>query len=128
MDRLRGKSALVTGAASGIGKATAILFASEGARVLATDLDASGEDVAASIARGGREAIFLRHDVSDETSWTGAIHRVLEAFGRLDVLVNNAGISFAKPLEETTLAEWRRGMAGKLDGGFPGARPGLAGD
>jgi NAD(P)-dependent dehydrogenase (short-subunit alcohol dehydrogenase family) len=122
MGRLRGKAALVTGAASGIGKATAILFASEGARVVATDLDPSGEEVAASIARGGGEAIFLRHDVSDEASWAGALRRVLEAFGRLDVLVNNAGISFAKPLEQTTLAEWRRIMSVNLDGVFLGTR------
>src|SRR4051812_5944782 len=119
MDRLRGKTALVTGAASGIGKATAILFASEGARVVATDLDPSGEEVAAAIVRRGGEAIFLRHDVSDEASWAGALRRVPEAFGPLDVLVNNAGISFAKPLEETTLAEGRGGKAGHPPGGFP---------
>jgi len=125
MDRLRGKAAIVTGAASGIGKATAILFASEGARVVATDLDPSGEEVAGAISRGGGEAIFLRHDVSDEASWDAALRRLLEAFGRLDVLVNNAGISFAKPLEETTLAQWRRLMAVNLDGVFLGTREGV---
>jgi NAD(P)-dependent dehydrogenase (short-subunit alcohol dehydrogenase family) len=122
MERIRGKAALVTGAASGIGRATAILFAREGARVLATDLDPAGETVAASIRTDGGEAHFLRHDVSDEASWVGAIRRQLEAFGRLDVLVNNAGISFAKPLGETTLAEWRRLMAVNLDGVFLGTR------
>jgi 3(or 17)beta-hydroxysteroid dehydrogenase len=122
MERIRGKAALVTGAASGIGRATAVLFAREGARVLLTDLDPSGEEVAASIRTGGGEAHFLRHDVSDEASWMGAIRQALEAFGRLDVLVNNAGISFAKPLGETTLAEWRRLMAVNLDGVFLGTR------
>src|SRR5438067_3200915 len=122
MDRLRDKAALVTGAASGIGRATAVLFAREGARVLATDLDPSGEGVAAAIRAEGSDAQFVRHDVSDESSWNGAVRRALEAFGRLDVLVNNAGISFAKPLGCTTLAEWRQLMAVNLDGVFIGTR------
>jgi len=122
MDRIRGKAALVTGAASGIGRATAILFAREGARVLTTDLDPAGEGVAGSIRAAGGEAQFVRHDVSDEASWAAAVRRALEAFGRLDVLVNNAGISFAKRVEETTLAEWRRLMAVNLDGVFLGTR------
>ena len=122
MTRMQGKAAIVTGAASGIGRATAILFAREGARVLLTDLDPAGEAVADSIRASGGKARFLRHDVSDEASWTTAIRRALEAFGRLDVLVNNAGISFAKPLGETTLAEWRQLMAVNLDGVFLGTR------
>ncbi|TMB33791.1 MAG: glucose 1-dehydrogenase [Deltaproteobacteria bacterium] len=122
MTRMQGKAAIVTGAASGIGRATAILFAREGARVLLTDLDPAGEAVADSIRGEGGEVHFLRHDVSDEASWTTAIRRALEAFGRLDVLVNNAGISFAKPLGETTLAEWRQLMAVNLDGVFLGTR------
>jgi 3(or 17)beta-hydroxysteroid dehydrogenase len=125
MDRLRGKSALVTGAASGIGKATALLFAREGARVVATDIDPAGDQVADAIAVAGGEAHFVRHDVSNEASWVAAVRRALEAFGRLDVLVNNAGISFAKPLGETTLAEWRRLMAVNLDGVFLGTREGV---
>src|SRR4051812_14176755 len=122
MDRLRDKAALAPGAASGIGRATAVLFAKEGARVLLTDLDPSGESAAAAIRAEGGEAHFVRHDVSDEVSWNGAIRRALEAFGRLDVLVNNAGISFAKPLPDTTLGEWRRLMAVNLDGVFLGTR------
>jgi NAD(P)-dependent dehydrogenase (short-subunit alcohol dehydrogenase family) len=122
MERIRGKAALVTGAASGIGRATAILFAREGARVLLTDLDPAGAGVAASIRTDGGEAHFVRHDVSDEASWVDAIGRVLEAFGRLDILVNNAGIAFVRPLAETTLAEWRRVMAVNLDGVFLGTR------
>src|SRR5207237_290263 len=122
MERIRGKAALVTGAGSGIGRATAVLFAREGARVLLTDLDPAGEAVADSIRAEGGEAHFLRHDVTDEPSWAAAVRRALEAFGRLDVLVNNAGISFAKPLGEMTLAEWRRLMAVNLDGVFLGTR------
>jgi len=119
MERMRGKVALVTGAASGIGRATAVLFAREGGRVLLTDVDPSGEAVAQSI---GGEARFLRHDVTDEASWAGAVRTAVEAFGRLDILVNNAGISFARPLGEMTLAEWRRLMAVNLDGVFLGTR------
>jgi NAD(P)-dependent dehydrogenase (short-subunit alcohol dehydrogenase family) len=125
MDRLRGKSALVTGAASGIGKATAVLFAREGARVVATDVDPAGDQVVDAIAAAGGEGHFVRQDVTDESSWVGAVRRTIEAFGRLDVLVNNAGISFAKPLGETTLAEWRRLMAVNLDGVFLGTREGV---
>jgi len=122
MERIRGKAALVTGAASGIGRATAMLFAREGARVLATDLDPAGAAVVASIRTGGGEAHFVRHDVTDEVSWLDAIGGALEAFGRLDILVNNAGIAFAKPVGEMTLAEWRRVMAVNLDGVFLGTR------
>jgi len=122
MERIRGKAALVTGAASGIGRATAILFAREGARVLAADLDPAGAAVVASIRTGGGEAHFVRHDVTDEVSWLDAIGAALEAFGRLDILVNNAGIAFAKPVGEMTLAEWRRVMAVNLDGVFLGTR------
>jgi len=122
MERIRGKAALVTGAASGIGRATAVLFAREGGRVLLTDVDASGETVAGSIRSEGGEARFLRHDVTDESSWAGAVGGAVEAFGRLDILVNNAGISLAKPLGEMTLAEWRRLMAVNLDGVFLGTR------
>jgi NAD(P)-dependent dehydrogenase (short-subunit alcohol dehydrogenase family) len=122
MGRIQGKAALVTGAASGIGRATAILFAREGARVLLTDLDPAGAAVVASIRNGGGEAHFVRHDVTDEVSWLEAIGGVLEAFGRLDILVNNAGIAFAKALGEMTLAEWRRVMAVNLDGVFLGTR------
>jgi NAD(P)-dependent dehydrogenase (short-subunit alcohol dehydrogenase family) len=122
MGRIQGKAALVTGAASGIGRATAILFAREGAHVLVTDLDPAGAAVVTSIRNGGGEAHFVRHDVTDEVSWLEAIGGVLEASGRLDILVNNAGIAFAKPLGEMTLAEWRRVMAVNLDGVFLGTR------
>jgi len=122
MERIRGKAALVTGAASGIGRATAVLFAREGGRVLLTDVDASGETVGESIRWEGGEARFLRHDVTDESSWAGAVRGAVEAFGRLDILVNNAGISLAKPLGEMTLADWRRLMAVNLDGVFLGTR------
>jgi 3(or 17)beta-hydroxysteroid dehydrogenase len=122
MERIRGKAALVTGAASGIGRATAVLFAREGGRVLLTDIDASGETVAGSIRSEGGEARFVRHDVTDESSWAAAVGGAVEAFGRLDILVNNAGISLAKPLGEMTLGEWRRLMAVNLDGVFLGTR------
>lgn len=94
MYRLRGKVAIITGAASGQGRAGAILFAKEGAKVVVSDLDEEGATaVAAAI---GDAAIAIRHDVSDASSWDNVVLRTLEAFGHIDILVNNAGIY--KPL------------------------------
>lgn len=121
--RMSGKVAIITGAASGIGRATARLFASEGARVVATDLQAAeAEQLVAELRAAGSEGLFLPHDVAEEAAWESVVARAVEAFGRLDVLVNNAGISTARPATEMTLEEWRRVMAVNLDGVFLGTK------
>jgi NAD(P)-dependent dehydrogenase (short-subunit alcohol dehydrogenase family) len=96
--RLKDKIALVTGAASGIGESAALIFAREGAKVVVADvLEKEGHAVAASIVSAGGEAMFLRLDVSDEEQWRETVLETVERYGRLDVLVNNAGISGAVP-------------------------------
>jgi NAD(P)-dependent dehydrogenase (short-subunit alcohol dehydrogenase family) len=104
MARVTDKIALVTGAASGIGRAAALALAREGAHIVATDIDREGaDDVANEIRRGNRGAIAVKHDVSLEHEWNGAVDAAVREFGRLDVLVNNAGIGPSKPLLETSL-------------------------
>jgi 3(or 17)beta-hydroxysteroid dehydrogenase len=126
MARVADKIALVTGAAAGIGRAAALALAHEGAHVVATDIDLDGaEDVAAEIRRTNRSAIALRHDVSREDQWRVAIDAAMSEFGRLDVLVNNAGIGPSKPLLETSLEDWHGVMRINLDGAFLGVRMGV---
>jgi NAD(P)-dependent dehydrogenase (short-subunit alcohol dehydrogenase family) len=96
--RLEGKIALVTGAAAGMGESAARIFAREGAKVVVADLlEKEGSAVAASIVSAGGEAMFLRMDVSGEEQWREAVRATVKRYGRLDVLVNNAGISGAVP-------------------------------
>jgi NAD(P)-dependent dehydrogenase (short-subunit alcohol dehydrogenase family) len=112
MKRLEGRVALITGAASGIGKATAQRLADEGAAVLVTDIQAeAGEATVKEINGGGGRAAFFKHDVTSEADWEAACTRAVEEFGALDILVNNAGMGDIKPIEETTLAEWDRTVA-----------------
>jgi NAD(P)-dependent dehydrogenase (short-subunit alcohol dehydrogenase family) len=115
------KAALVTGGASGIGLATAARLADAGFRVVVSDVDPAGRQVVAAIAG----AVFVEHDVIDESSWERAIAAVLDAHGRLDVLVNNAGISYVRAVTDTTLDEWRALMAVNLDGVFLGTKHGV---
>jgi NAD(P)-dependent dehydrogenase (short-subunit alcohol dehydrogenase family) len=96
--RLEGKIALVTGAAAGMGESAARIFAREGAKVVVADLlEKEGGAVAASIVSAGGEAMFLRMDVSGEEHWREAMRASVKRYGRLDLLVNNAGISGAVP-------------------------------
>ena len=96
--RLEGKSALVTGAASGMGAATARLFAREGAKVMATDLlESEGQSVIEEIAAAGGTARFERHDISDEADWNRVVAAATGAFGTIDILINNAGVSGSDP-------------------------------
>jgi 3(or 17)beta-hydroxysteroid dehydrogenase len=122
-DRVAGKVAIVTGAASGIGASCARALAREGARVVLTDIaQAEVEAVAAQISQGGGTAIALRHDVTAEKDWAEVIDVTVRAFGHLDVLVNNAGIAGRGSLLETTLEDWRALMRINLDAVFLGTR------
>lgn len=119
--RLDGKVAVITGAASGIGRAIAELFAHEGARVLLTDLDAAAAASAmAALSSGPHLSCAL--DVTDEPSWQAALDHAIDTWGRIDILVNNAGIPSATSLEDTSLADWRRVIAINLDGTFLGCK------
>ncbi|ESR25635.1 glucose 1-dehydrogenase [Lutibaculum baratangense] len=123
MGRVKDKVALVTGGSVGLGEATARLLAREGAKVVVTDIqDEKGETVARDIAAAGGEALYLHHDVADEAAWEQVIAATVERFGRLDVLVNNAGIGTGCPPEEQTLEDWRRLMSINLDGVFLGTK------
>jgi 3alpha(or 20beta)-hydroxysteroid dehydrogenase len=103
--QLEEKTAIITGAASGIGAATARRFIAEGARVMLTDIQGSGAEIA---AQSGGAAEFLRHDVTDETAWSQVVAATLSRFGRLDILVNNAGERGVKSMLETTAADLER--------------------
>src|SRR5207237_5774323 len=98
-----------------------------GAAVACTDVDAGGAAaVAAAIVADGGRASSRALDVTSEAAWTAAVAHVAETHGGLDVVVNSAGISFARPLAETTLDEWRRVLAINLDGAFLGTRAAVA--
>jgi len=123
MGRVAGKAALITGGASGLGRASAIMLAREGARVAIADRNAEGAaQVAAEI---GASAIEIALDVTDEDQWIAAIARTAAAFGKLDVLVHSAGIGIAKNVEETSFEEWRAVHAVNLDGVFLGCKHAL---
>ncbi|KPF77874.1 short-chain dehydrogenase [alpha proteobacterium AAP81b] len=121
--RVTGKVALITGAASGLGAETARVLAREGAAVLLSDRDPAGEAVALAIAAAGGRAAFLVHDVTSVADWEAAVARAVADFGKLDVLVNNAGIgSSSFDLMTGSLDDWRTMLAVNLDGVFLGMR------
>jgi 3(or 17)beta-hydroxysteroid dehydrogenase len=115
--RLAGKVALITGAASGIGRATAALFHGEGAKVAATDRNEAGLK-----ALGSDADLTLVQDVTDEARWRSIVDEVLAKFGRLDILVNSAGVAVLGNIETTTLDDWRKVNAVNADGTFLGCR------
>src|SRR5262245_4911842 len=117
--RLAGKVALISGGARGMGAVEARLFAEEGARIVVGDsLEGEGSAVAAGIGAKGGEAVFVRLDVTSESDWERAVATAERRFGKLDVLVNNAGIGGAGRLEDTTEADWDRGMDVNAKGVF----------
>ncbi|MBO3274316.1 glucose 1-dehydrogenase [Pseudomonas schmalbachii] len=127
MKRLNDKTCLVTGAASGIGLAIAETFLREGAKVLLTDIDsARGESEAQRLRDEGLDAWFACHDVTDEAAWKQVLQGLQERWGRLDVLVNNAGIAILADVETLSLAQWRKVNAVNLDAVFIGTQQAIA--
>ncbi|MGD0662113.1 MAG: glucose 1-dehydrogenase [Syntrophorhabdales bacterium] len=123
MNRVSGKVAIVTGAASGLGKAIALLLAAEGAKVVATDInEAGGKAVADEVRKKGGDALFVRQDVTSESEWTGIVGTTTERYNRLDILVNCAGVFLGASIEETTLEKWRWVLSVNLDGVFLGTK------
>jgi len=116
---LKGKSAIVTGAASGIGKGIAELLASHGVAVAIADvnLDAA-QKVAAGVESSGGKAIGVAMDVTSEDAVNGATDRVARAFGGVDILVSNAGIQIVNPIENYSFADWKKMLAIHVDGAF----------
>ncbi|MFM7784039.1 MAG: SDR family oxidoreductase [Gammaproteobacteria bacterium] len=123
MGRLDGKVAIITGALGGIGRADAALFAREGARLVLTDLSERGAEE--FLATLGTEALFIRHDVASEEQWVEVVASAERRFGKLDVLVNNAGLMRIGTVDQTSLEDWRRVMAVNLDGVFLGCKHAL---
>lgn len=118
--RVAGRVALVTGAASGLGRRTAEMLAGEGAKVVLTDIDLPGaQEVAAGI---GAAAVALEQDVTEEARWQAVVAETVERFGGLHVLVNNAGIGTPGTVEETSFEDWRRVHAVDLDSVFLGCK------
>jgi 3-hydroxybutyrate dehydrogenase len=124
--RLDGKVAIITGAASGIGKDIAIVFAREGAKVAIADLNQKAADATArEIDPSGKRVIGVAMDVTDEQQVEAGTVRVIETFGALDVLVSNAGIQIVAPLVEFEFAQWKKMLAIHLDGAFLTTRAAL---
>ena len=119
MASLDGKVALITGAASGIGKAIAELYAKSGAAVGIADINQQAADAAAAeiIAAGGK-AIGVAMDVTDEAAVNAGTEKVVAAFGRLDILIYNAGVQIINPIDQFAFADWKKMLAIHLDGGF----------
>ncbi|MEN8158598.1 MAG: glucose 1-dehydrogenase [Myxococcota bacterium] len=120
MGRMDGKVAIVTGGASGLGRATATLLAREGAHVVVADVnEVAGTALAKELGAGAR---FTSLDVRDEAAWRRVVEEALAELGRLDVLVNNAGVVVLATIEETTLEQWQRVQAVNSDGVFLGCK------
>ena len=120
MKKLQDKVCIITGAGGGIGAATAQLFAREGAKLVLTDINADAVTAAAQGIAG--DVIACQHDVSSETAWQQVMEKTLATFGRLDVLVNNAGILLVGDVAHTSLEDWRRVQAVNSDGVFLGCK------
>lgn len=121
--RVSNKVALITGGGSGIGRATALLLAKEGAIAIVADIDLNAATRVADETTGtGGKAEAVELDVSDEAAWQTAMSKIVGRHQQLDVLVNNAGISLARPVSESSLADWRKVFSVNLDGMFLGTK------
>jgi len=119
MASLDGKVALITGAASGIGKAIAECYAKHGARVAICDINQQAADAtAAAINAGGGEAIGVAMDVTNEAAVDTGTDKVVQTFGALDILISNAGVQIINPIDKFSFADWKKMLAIHLDGGF----------
>ncbi len=118
--KLKGKVALITGSSRGIGKATSLLFAKEGAKVVVNYIksEKDAKDVVAEIKKLGSEAIAVKCDVSDEEHVKKMIEKTVSTFGKIDILINNAGIVFDIPFIERTVEHWKRTLEVNLIGTF----------
>jgi len=123
MGRLEGKTALVTGAASGIGLQTSIRLAEEGARVMMTDINL--EEGRQQAEKLGANATFLKLDITEEDEWISVLDETVKRFDRLDILVNSAGMVLIADVEQITLEDWRKVHAVNLDGTFLGCKHGV---
>ena len=123
--RLENKVALVTGAASGIGRDIATVFVREGARVVIADLNQAGADAAAAELGGPSKAMAVAMDVTNEEAVDTGVAKAIAAYGRLDVLVSNAGIQTVAPLDQFDFAKWKQLLAIHLDGAFLTTRAAL---
>ncbi len=125
--RLKDKVAIVSGGASGMGQSEAMLFAREGAKVIVADLlEAEGRQTADKIGAGGGQARFVKLDVTSETNWVAAVEATLSAFGKLDVLVNNAGISGTFDPDMLSTTAWDKLMDVNAKGVFLGMKTAIA--
>ncbi|MFC4525537.1 3-hydroxybutyrate dehydrogenase [Dyella halodurans] len=119
MASLDGKVALITGAASGLGKAIAELYAKNGAAVAIADINQQAADATANeIKAAGGKAIGIAMDVTDEAAVNAGTDKVVAAFGHLDILISNAGVQIINPIEQFAFADWKKMLAIHLDGGF----------
>ncbi|QAY67248.1 SDR family NAD(P)-dependent oxidoreductase [Paenibacillus protaetiae] len=120
---LQGKVAIITGAGAGIGKTTALRFAQEGAKLVLTDIQEDKvKETVQEITSAGGQAIAFRHDVSNEDNWKQVVDGAISRFGTIDVLFNNAGIYFIKPLADTTVDEFNRMLSINVTGVFLGMK------
>lgn len=119
MTDMNGKVALITGAASGLGKAIAELYARHGASVAIADINQDAADkVAADITAAGGKAIGVAMDVTDEAAVNAGTDKVVATFGHLDILISNAGVQIINPIDQFAYADWKKMLAIHLDGGF----------
>src|SRR5689334_13700798 len=117
--QLKDKVAYITGAASGIGREIAVVFAREGAHVAIADLNKDAADAtAAELSKDGPKAIGVTVDVTDEAQVDASVQAAVDAFGGIDILISNAGIQIVHPVEEFTYADWKKMLAIHLDGAF----------
>lgn len=121
--RLSGKVALITGSARGMGAIEAELFSDQGATVVITDvLETLGKDLESKLTGRGRKTLFTKLDVTCEENWVKVTKEIMDNFGRIDILINNAGIYSTTPIESTSIEEWNHVMSVNVSGIFLGTK------